>query len=92
MSKTLRFFMLQTCPHCKNAIRWMEELRNENPSYAKIPVVTVNEREQPDVANQFMYDLVPTYYLDKTKLHEGVASKDKIRAVFDAYMAAETKA
>lgn len=69
----------------------MDELQSENSSYAKVPIVKVDEREQPDLANQFAYDLVPTYYLDKTKLHEGVASKEKIRAVFDAYLATQAE-
>ena len=87
MKKTLLFFMLPVCPHCKNAMRWMEELRAENSAYADIPVVTVNEREQPQLAKQHDYNLVPTYYLDKEKLHEGVASKEKIQVVFDRYLA-----
>ncbi|MBT9133871.1 MAG: hypothetical protein DDT37_00100 [Firmicutes bacterium] len=87
MKPTLRFFMLPMCPHCRNAVRWMEELRAEMPAYASIPVVTINEREQPVLANQYEYNLVPTFYLDKIKLHEGVASKEKIQAVFDRYLA-----
>ena len=86
MSTTLKFFMLQTCPHCKNAVRWMEELRAESESYAHIAVQTINEREQPDVAKQYDYYYVPTFFLGDTKLHEGVASKEKIREVFDRYL------
>jgi glutaredoxin len=83
--------MLPSCPHCKNAMLYMEELRAENPEYASVPITTVNEAEQPDLAKQYEYFYVPTFYLDKQKLHEGVPSKDIIRGVFDQYIAAQVK-
>lgn len=91
MKPSLRFFMLPKCPHCKNALRYMEELRTENPQYASVPITTVNEAEQPDIAKQFEYYYVPTFYLEQSKLHEGVPSKDIIRGVFDQYLAAEAQ-
>lgn len=91
MKPSLRFFMLPKCPHCKNALRYMEELRAENQEYEGIPITTVNEAEQPDIAKQFEYYLVPTFFMDKSKLHEGVPSKDIIRGVFDRYLAAEAQ-
>jgi len=91
MKPTLRFFMLTHCPHCRNAIRYMEELRTENQEYASIPITTVNEAEQPEEAKQYEYYYVPTFYLEKSKLHEGVPSKDIIRGVFDQYLAAQVK-
>jgi len=66
-------------------------LRTENQEYAGISITTVNEAEQPDIAKQFEYYYVPTFYMDKSKLHEGVPSKDIIRGVFDQYLAAEAK-
>lgn len=89
MKPTLRFFMLPNCPHCKNALRYMEELRAENPEYTQVALTTVNEAEQPEEAKQFAYNYVPTFYLEKSKLHEGVPSKDIIRGVFDQYLAAQ---
>lgn len=90
MKPTLRFFMLPNCPHCKNALRYMEELRAEVAEYAAVPMITINESLQPDVAKQYEYYLVPTFFLDQRKLHEGVPSKDIIRGVFDQYLAAQS--
>jgi len=91
MKPTLRLFMLPNCPHCKNALRYIEELRAENPAYATVSITTVNEAAQPDIAKQFAYNYVPTFYLEKSKLHEGVPSKDIVRGIFDQYLAAEAK-
>jgi len=89
MNPTLKFFMLETCPHCKNAVRWMSELRAEGGAYTSVTIDTINEREQPEVAKQHDYYYVPTFYLGSSKLHEGVATKEKIREVFDKCLAAQ---
>lgn len=91
MKPVLRFFMLPTCPHCKNALRYMDELRAESPQYADVSITTINETLHPDIAKQYSYYLVPAFFLGDNKLHEGVPSKDLIRGVFDQYLAAEGK-
>ena len=62
----------------------MEDLKNTNPEYANIEVTIIDEERQPDIANQYDYYYVPTYYVNGVKLHEGVPSKDIIRKVFEA--------
>ena len=41
----------------------------------------IDERKQPDIANKYDYYLVPTFYVDGVKLHEGVATKEKVEYV-----------
>lgn len=83
----LLLFILKTCPYCKEALKWMDELRSENPEYANINVKIIDEREEAELANSYDYYYVPTYFCGKVKLHEGAATKDKIRKVFEDYLA-----
>lgn len=87
MKPVLRLFVMPSCPYCKQVLNWMEELRAEDPRYEGVELTTINEKLQPDVANQYDYYYVPTYFIDQTKVHEGAASKEKVRKVFDQYLA-----
>ena len=61
----------------------MEELKKENPKYANIEVEIIDEELHPEIAKQYNYYYVPTYYVDGIKAHEGVPTKDIIRRVFE---------
>ena len=61
----------------------MEELKNENPKYAGIEVQIVDEQEQAELAAQHDYFYVPAYYINGEKVHEGAATKEIVKQVFD---------
>jgi len=61
----------------------MIDLKKTNPEYANFEVIIIYEDRQPEIAKQYNYYLVPTYYVDGGKLHECVPSKDIIRKVFE---------
>ena len=61
----------------------MEELKKTNPEYSNIQVTVIDEELQPEIAKQYDYYYVPTYYVDGIKVHEGVPSEDIIRMVFE---------
>ena len=82
--KEITYFMLKYCPYCKKAEKWLNELMEEHPEYRQIPITTIDERKQSAIANRYDYYLVPTFYVDGVKLHEGVASKDKVEYVLKA--------
>ena len=82
--KPIRMFTMASCPYCQKARRWMDELMAENPAYRPLSIDIVDEVEQPEYAEQFDYYYVPTYYVDGKKVHEGVATKQIVRRVFDA--------
>ena len=82
--KKVTMFMMETCPHCKRALRWMEELYAENAGYKSIEIEQIDETKLPDVAAKYDYYYVPAYYVGDEKLHEGAASLDIVRRVFDA--------
>ena len=81
--KNIMLFLLKDCPYCHEALRWQKELSDENPDYKNIAIETVDEGERPDFAESFDYYFVPTYYVDGIKLHEGAATKEKIKKVLD---------
>lgn len=81
--KPVTLFILHNCPYCKQALSWMEELKRENPSYNDIPLKIIDEGKEPDLANEYDYYYVPTYYINEEKVHEGVATKEIIKNVFD---------
>lgn len=80
--KELTLFYLNECPHCQNAFRWQEELFSEHPEYREVPLRLINEKAQAQLADSYDYWLVPTYYIGKTKLHEGVTDKALIEDCF----------
>ncbi len=82
--KTLMYFYLDGCPHCKKADKLIDSLISENPEYGKIPIQRIEEREEADLANSYDYYYVPCFFLDGVKLHEGAVTMAEIREVLDA--------
>ncbi len=86
----LQFMMFDGCPYCAQAEGWLEELKNENPEYATVAIRQIDENLHPELTKGLNYYYVPTFFLldDEgkvvEKLHEGAATKEKIRAVLDA--------
>ena len=76
-------FVMEGCPYCRQALKWMDELMQQYPEYNDVPLILIDETKQPDVANQWDYYYVPTYFVGKDKLHEGAATKEKIQRVFE---------
>ena len=82
----MRLFYLQNCPHCGRAMDWMNQLYGENPIYKQIPIEMIEESQEVELANQFDYYYVPCFFDGNQKVHEGVASKDIIKNIFDDYL------
>ena len=85
----MKLFYLESCPHCQRARKWMQELYQENPEYQKIPIEMIEESQQVELANSFDYYYVPCFFDGHQKLHEGVASKEIIKEIFDGYLRRE---
>lgn len=82
--KKLLIFYQERCPFCKKAFQYMDELKSEHNEYSNIPIETIEETQQPQLADTFDYYYVPTFYLDNIKMHEGGIYKEEIKAIFDA--------
>lgn len=62
----------------------MAQVFSNHPEYKTIPIREINERKEPEIADAYDYYYVPTYYVDGKKVHEGVPTYEKIKAVFEA--------
>ncbi len=82
--KEITLFYQEGCPHCQNARQMVEQLTKDNAQYAQVPLKLVEETQEPDLANQYDYFLVPTFYVGQEKLHEGVPTQEAVEAVFAA--------
>ncbi len=81
--KSVLMFIIEGCPYCKKALRYMEEIMEETPKYKEIPVRIVDENLYPEFAEEYDYYYVPTFFVEDEKVHEGAAEKDDIRRVFE---------
>ena|GEM_PF-43609 len=90
--KKITIFVQRFCPFCAEALGWMDALYEENPAYQALEIEIIDEMRHPIIANKYDYYYVPTYYVGNEKLHEGAASPDIIRRVFDAALAADSPA
>jgi glutaredoxin len=75
--------MFEACPHCQNAIKWMDELFKKHPEYREIPFEMTDEKKDPEYADKFDYYYVPTFYVGEEKVHEGIANFEIINSVFE---------
>ncbi|WP_425801330.1 thioredoxin family protein [Desulfitobacterium sp. Sab5] len=81
--KPVIMLTMQSCPYCKKAFQWMDELCEENDKYSAVEVKVIDENLQPEIARQYNYYYVPTYFVEGKKVHEGVPTKEIVRGVFD---------
>jgi len=81
--KKITMFIMASCPYCKKALRWMDELRAEDTKYGEIETEIIDESARPDIARRYDYYYVPAFFIGEKKLHEGAADPDMIRRVFD---------
>ena len=82
--KQILMMIQESCPYCRKARKFMEELQAENSEYAEADIRVVDENIEVEFANSLDYYYVPTYYVDGKKIHEGAASREDVRAVLDA--------
>ena len=80
--KTITMFYQRRCPFCKKAFAYMDELLQQEP-YKRLQIEKNEETEQPELADQYDYYYVPTFYIDGEKVHEGGIFRDEVKALFD---------
>ena len=51
----MKLFILENCPHCRNARRWIKELQDENPEYNQIEIELIDEQINSELADQYDY-------------------------------------
>lgn len=80
--KPVKMFMFEGCPHCRHARELMAELFAEHPEYKNVPFEMIDEKKHPEIAEQYDYYYVPTFFVAGEKVHEGVPTKDAVEKVF----------
>lgn len=84
MSKHVKMMVLDGCPHCKKAFQLMDELKKEHPEYEQVEIEVIEENREEEKTKGYDYWYVPTFFVADEKIHEGVPSKEKVDAVFQA--------
>ena len=80
--KKLSIFYLENCPYCKQAFKYLEELFLTG-QFQGIELEKIEESRQTEVADTYDYYYVPSFYLEKTKLHEGACSEEEVEKVLN---------
>ena len=70
MEKVTMFYM-EGCPYCRAALQWMDELFARYPQFREVELEKIDENKNPQLAAQYDYYYVPTYYVGRKKVHEG---------------------
>ncbi|MBQ6469155.1 MAG: thioredoxin family protein [Lachnospiraceae bacterium] len=87
--KELTLFYLDDCGYCAKAKKALEELYKENPAYREIPITKIEESRNPEIADQYDYYAVPTFFDGKKKLFEAhlfmsyEEIRDEVKRVLD---------
>lgn len=79
--KPIKLFYLKNCPFCKRALSYMDELKKQD-EYKEIEIEMIEESEQAEIADQYDYYYVPTFYVDGEKVHEGGITQDEVEDIF----------
>lgn len=81
MAKAVKMMVLDGCPHCRNAFRMLDELKQEHPEYQSVNIEVIEEQREEEKTKGYDYWYVPTFFVNEVKMHEGVPTKDKVEAV-----------
>ena len=68
--KKVKMFYQPKCPFCKMAFKYIDELKQEHPEFKDVVLETIDELEEPELAETFDYYYVPPFYVDGEKVHE----------------------
>ena len=79
--KQVELIHFESCPYCKQARRWLQEVTAQHPELAAVHVEQIDEKLQPERVKGRKYWYVPTFYVDGKKVHEGVASRQIVEDV-----------
>ena len=77
----IQMFHFAACPYCREAMRWMDELRREYPELRDVRVERIDEKLHPEIAEQYDYWYVPTFFVDGKKVHEGACTREIVERV-----------
>jgi hypothetical protein len=62
-------------------LSYIDALKKQE-AYKEIEIEMIEESEQADLADQYDYYYVPTFYVDGEKVHEGGITQDEVADIF----------
>ena len=74
-------FILKYCIFCRRALNLLEDVLNENDALRAVPLRIIDEGEERELARQYDYYYVPTFYIEDRKVHEGPVDREKIKLI-----------
>lgn len=79
--KKITYFHMDTCPYCRQADKVIAELIGEHPEWAAVEFEKIDERVNPEIADQYDYYANPSMFLGGEKLYEShlFETKDECR-------------
>lgn len=80
--KKMTILVLEKCPWCIQALKRVDELKSTRAEYHNLEITIIDEEKQPELARQYKYWYVPTFFLDDQKIYEGVKELAKVDDVF----------
>lgn len=84
MMKEIIMFHFASCPYCRRADKFVEDAFAARPEYAgEIKITRIDERLNPEIADQYDYYYVPTFFYEGEKLHEGDISKKEVEELLE---------
>lgn len=84
----MKMFVLPNCPYCKAAIKWIQELK-EDEKYKNVNIEYIDESKEVELADHYDYYYVPSLFEGSKKLHEGAASLEGLKKIFDDYLSSK---
>ena len=81
--KKVLMMIQESCTYCSQALRMIDELKEERPEYKAVELKIVDETREKALADSLDYWYVPTYFVDGVKVHEGVPTMEKVRKVYE---------
>ncbi len=79
--KKVVMFSLDTCPHCKRAIKMVQALKDKNPEYKDVQIEIIDEDNRPAEYKELYHEYVPAYYVDGEEVFDGVPNFKLIEEV-----------
>ncbi len=79
--KPIKLFYLENCPFCRKALSYIEDTKADYPELEDIEIELIEESQHPEIADQYDYYYVPTFYVGDEKVHEGGIYPEEIEGV-----------
>ncbi len=81
----MKLFILPDCPYCKQAIKWIKELK-EDVKYQNIDIQLIDESQEVELADSYDYYYVPALFDGTSKYIEGTTTYQELKSVFDKHL------